>query len=145
MPDQPADAPAPVLASVSVWSSRRTWLMGIVATVGGAAIIGIWTEWYRPTLSDRERTAVFALGQDIKAHPVYLTAIYQVPHAFIDERWRKLRPSDSYYESSETAVDLFTLGNAAWRHGDALGLLDPKYGRVVARVTDMDTLQVEGR
>jgi hypothetical protein len=139
MQEQTVDAPT--LPAPSLWSSRKTWIMGLVATLAGSAIVGMWTQWYHPTASDRERTAVFALVQDIKAHPVYLTAIYQLPHAFIDEHWRKQRPNDSYFESSESRADLFTLGNTAWRHGDALGLLDPKFGQTSAvQVTDLDTM-----
>jgi hypothetical protein len=145
MTEQTADAPP--VAPVSLWSSRKAWVMGIVATLAGSAIAGMWTQWYHPTVSDRERTAVFSLVQDIKAHPVYLTAIYQLPHAFIDERWRKPRATDSYYESAESRADLFILGNAAWRHGDALALLDPKYGRTpgAVQVTDLDTVMKDGK
>jgi len=113
--------------------------MGILGTLIGTALIGLGTRWFtRSEVSPDERKAVFALIDDLRTTPLYLTMFYERPHAFIDEHWRKGSEGDGYLESQEERVSVFDLANAVGRHHDALGLLDPKYGVKTGKVTDMD-------
>ncbi len=129
----------------SEWSDRKRWIMTIVGTVIGALVLAVITvpiiNFFRPTLSERERTAVFSLINDIKDQPLYITVFYQKPHSFISNEWRKVRSSDTYYESREVQVNILQFGYAVGKYGDSLGFLEPKYGQLVGKIRDFDVFE----
>ncbi len=131
---------------ISEWTDQKKWLMGVAAALLVATLTGGSAYLFREVpLSDRERTAVFALIKDVRANPIYLSALYQHKHAFIDDSWRKLDPNDSYFESAEVQISLIHLGLRMGRHHDALSLLSPRHGTAIVRGGSLDLFRVNGQ